>query len=52
MIPHVPGYLLAQGEKARFQTLSVTQRGGTAFRFVRLAVLPLFYINNISSRPL
>ena len=27
---------------ARFQTLSVTQNGSTAFRFVRSAVLPLF----------
>ena len=30
-------------KKARFQTLSVTQNGSTAFRFVRSAVLPLFY---------
>ena len=28
---------------ARFQTLSDTQNGSTAFRFIRLAVLPLFY---------
>ena len=27
---------------ARFQTLSDTQNGSTAFRFIRLAVLPLF----------
>ena len=31
-------------KKARFQTLSATQNGSTAFRFLRLAVLPLFYL--------
>ena len=34
-------------KKARFQTLSVTQNGSTAFRFVRSAVLPLFLFNQI-----
>lgn len=43
MISHVSVCLLVHREKAQFQTLSVTQNGSTAFRFVRLAVLPLFY---------
>ena len=34
-------------KKAWFQTLSVTQNGSTAFRFIRLAVLPLFLFNQI-----
>ena len=42
MISHVSVCLLAHREKAQFQTLSVTQNGSTAFRFVRSAVLPLF----------
>jgi len=47
MISHVQGCLLAYREKTQFQTLSVTQNGSTAFRFVRLAVLPLFYNQNL-----
>jgi hypothetical protein len=35
MISHVLSYLLARKEKVRFQTLSGTQNGSTAFRFVR-----------------
>ena len=42
MISHVSVCLLAHREKAQFQTLSVTKNGSTAFRFIRLAVLPLF----------
>ena len=44
MISHVSVCLLAHEEKARFQTLSATQNGSTAFRFVRSAVLPLFLL--------
>ena len=47
MISHVLSYLLARKEKVRFQTLSGTQNGSTAFRFVRSAVLPLFLFNQI-----
>ena len=42
MIFHVLVCLLAHREKAQFQTLSVTQNGSIAFRFVRLAALPFF----------
>ena len=37
---------------ARFQTLSDTQNGSTAFRFIRLAVLPLFYFAKLFSSSL
>jgi hypothetical protein len=36
------GLATAISKMARFQTLSDTQNGSTAFRFIRLAVLPLF----------
>lgn len=48
MISHVSVCLLAHREKAQFQTLSVTQNGSTAFRFIRLAVLPLFLVKMLT----
>ena len=42
MISHVSVCLWHTEKKARFQALSVTQNGSTAFRFVRSTVLPLF----------
>ena len=47
MISHVSVCLLAHEKNAWFQTLSVTQNGSAAFRFVRSAVLPLFLFNQI-----